>query len=94
MRTFLYRPSFILLLSFNISWYASRCPPQPGVKSSKKKLPRSMTVGALKTLIERLFRVKADRQLLQLKAGGAEVRAWAGGNRCLALVPGRIASIS
>jgi hypothetical protein len=41
-------------------------------KTAKKRLPQSTTVGALKLLAERLFRVKASRQALALVVGGGE----------------------
>jgi hypothetical protein len=41
-----------------------------GARSATKKLPRSTTVGALKLLCERLFRVKAARQALLVAGGG------------------------
>jgi len=43
---------------------------QHGRRSVRKKLPSSTTVGAVKLLCERLFRVKAGRQVLVLGAGG------------------------
>lgn len=47
---------------------------QPGGKTLKKKLPKSMNIGSLKLLCDRLFKIKADRQMLLLKAGQVEVR--------------------
>lgn len=38
-------------------------------KSSKKKLPRSTTMGAVKLLCERLFKIKAGRQVLVVGGG-------------------------
>jgi hypothetical protein len=45
---------------------------RPGKASARKRLPRSTTVGALKLLAERLFKVKAGRQALVLMSGGGE----------------------
>jgi hypothetical protein len=45
-----------------------------GTRASKKKLPKSTSVAALKLLISRLFKVAPDRQRLLLH-GGPEGRA-------------------
>ncbi|KAI8467428.1 MAG: hypothetical protein J3K34DRAFT_523747 [Monoraphidium minutum] len=50
-----------------------------GAKSSRKKLPRGTSVGALKLLCERLFRVKAARQVLLVGGGGGGADSSGGG---------------
>ena len=48
-----------------------------GTRSSKKKLPRTTTISAVKLLCSRMFKIQPDRQLLLLHQQGLGAR---GGN--------------